>query len=154
MTSTRTSLAIGLLAIGGLVLAGCESRQDIRGYRFDEERLARVKVGQSSQDEVQNILGSPSSVSTFADRNNTWYYISANTETFAFFKEEVTAQKVVAIEFDENGRVKQVHQYGLQDGREITPNARETPTRGKELGFFEQFFGNIGRFNKPRPPGT
>ncbi|MBI3199515.1 MAG: outer membrane protein assembly factor BamE, partial [Rhodospirillales bacterium] len=45
-----------------------------------------------------------------------------------------------------------VKRWGMQDGKPIEPVARVTETRGKELGFLEQIFGNIGRFNKA--PGT
>lgn len=145
---------LALLMGAGLALAACETRQEARGYRFDEDRLAQIKVGSSSQDEVLEILGSPSSLSTFTERNNTWYYIASNSEAFAFFREEITDQKVVAIDFDENGRVAELRRFGLEDGVQVKPIARETPTRGKELGVFEQFFGNLGRFNRGSLPGA
>ncbi|MCW5752040.1 MAG: outer membrane protein assembly factor BamE [Alphaproteobacteria bacterium] len=146
--------ALALLLVSSLAMVGCETRQETRGYRFDEERLAQIKVGTSSQDEVLEILGSPSSLSTFSERNNTWYYIASNSEAFAFFREEIKDQKVVAIDFDENGRVAELRRYGLEDGVQVKPVGRETPTRGKELGVFEQFFGNLGRFNRGSLPGA
>lgn len=156
MSSRLCSMTVrGILAVSlFIVVAACGTRQELRGYRFDEDRIAKIKVGEMNQNQVANIMGSPSSVSTFADRNNTWYYISTETEGTAFFRDEIKAQKVVAIDFNEDGQVTQVRRYDLRDGREITPVERETPTKGRELGVLEQFFGNLGRFNRPRPPGT
>lgn len=145
---------LGAVVILVSLAGACGSRQEARGYRFDEERIAQIKVGETNQNQVSDIMGSPSSVSTFADRNNTWYYISTQTEGTAFFKDEVKAQLVVAVDFNEDGRVTQVRRYDLRDGRGVTPVERETPTKGRELGVLEQFFGNLGRFNRPRPPGT
>ncbi len=130
-----------------IALLGCARTQDVRGYVPDEELLADLQPGQQSRDQVVAMLGSPSSVATFQEKSDTWYYITTRTKHFAFFDDEIIDQRVVAIEFDDAGRVKQVRHFGLDDAREIEPIERETPTRGKELGFFEQLFGNIGRFN-------
>jgi hypothetical protein len=40
-----------------------------------------------------------------------------------------------------------VKKLGLEDAQQVALNSNETPTAGKELGFFEQLFGNVGRFN-------
>ena len=130
-----------------VALLGCVRTQNVRGYVPDEELLADLRPGQQSRDQVVAMLGSPSSVATFQEKSDTWYYITTRTKHFAFFDDEIIDQRVVAIEFDDAGRVKQIRRFGLDDARAIEPVDRETPTRGKELGFFEQLFGNIGRFN-------
>jgi len=151
----RTCIRLALVCAVALSVAACETRKEARGYRFDEDRIARLKAGETTQDQVQQIMGSPSSASTFNQVNNVWYYIETQTEAFAFFPEKTRAQRVLAIEFDESAVVKDVRNYDLKDGKPITPVARETATRGKDLGVIEQLFGNLGRFNRPaRPPGT
>ena len=132
-----------------VALLGCTRVQDVRGYVPDEELLADLQPGQQSRDQVVAMLGSPSSVATFETKSDTWYYITTRTEHFAFFDDEIIDQRVIAIDFDDAGRVKQVRRFDLDDAREVEPVERETPTRGKELGFFEQLFGNIGRFTNP-----
>ena len=57
------------------------------------------------------------------------------------------ALAAVAIDFDSAGRVSDVRRYGLDDGREIQPVDRATPTKGREVTLLQQLFGNIGRFN-------
>ena len=144
-TGIRLTVSAAALAVA-LIAAGCSKTQAVRGYVPDDELLAQLQPGQQTRDQVAQILGSPSSISTFEERNDTWYYITRRTEQFAFFDEEVLDQRVVAIDFDEDGRVQEVRRFGLEDGQEVNPVDRKTPTRGRELGFFEQLFGNIGRF--------
>lgn len=129
-------------------LVGCARVQEVRGYVPNEELLADLKPGKQSRDQVMEMLGSPSSVATFEEKSNTWYYITTRTEHFAFFDDEIIDQLVVAIDFDESGRIQHVRRFGLDDAQIVDPVDRKTPTRGKELGFFEQIFGNIGRFNQ------
>jgi outer membrane protein assembly factor BamE (lipoprotein component of BamABCDE complex) len=142
MKITALSLA------AALVLASCASRTYVAGYVPDEDLIAELQPGKQSKSDVEKLLGTPSSLASFEDRTNTWYYISSKTETIAFLSPEVTERTVVAVEFDDNGIVKLVRRYKIEDGREVDIVERITPTRGKELGFFEQMFGNLGRFNK------
>ena len=64
------------------------------------------------------------------------------------FEPKIVDRHVVAVEFDETGVVKEVRQYDEQDGRRIDPVERVTPTAGNEMTILDQFFGNLGRFNK------
>lgn len=147
---TATAIALTL----SLSILGCETQREARGYRFDEDRLAQIEEGKSTQDDVQQIMGSPSSQSTFAQLENTWYYIETKTIYFAFFKETPRAQRVLAVVFNPDGVVQELREYNLGDSYSVSPVSRETPTRGKELGVLEQFFGNLGRFNaKKGAPG-
>jgi len=94
---------------------------------------------------VSQLLGTPSSVSTFGDK--TWYYISRRTEQTAFFNPQVLDQQVIVVGFDEGGIVRNVQHLNLADSRPVDPSPRETPSAGKELGFVEQLLGNLGKFN-------
>ena len=149
-----TRISLITVALAATALAACSPRQDFRGYAFDEPTLEKIKPGAQTQAQVAQLLGSPSSISTFTEANNTWYYIYKETETTAFLAPEVVDQKVVAIDFDDKGKVKDLRRYTLKDGKPVEPISRETPTRGRELGFFEQIFGNIGRFGSPKNTGT
>jgi outer membrane protein assembly factor BamE (lipoprotein component of BamABCDE complex) len=137
-----------LAAVLILMLAACAPRQDYRGVTIEEDKLKQIQVGQSTEAQVGALLGSPSTSSTFPDWGVTYYYISSETEAVAFLAPELIDQQVVAIAFDKDGKVKDVKRYGLKDGKQIAFIQRETPTRGKELTFLEQIFGNFGRFTK------
>jgi outer membrane protein assembly factor BamE (lipoprotein component of BamABCDE complex) len=133
--------------IAGLALVACTPQVSNHGYRLDEAALAQVAPGRTSREEVLQLLGSPSSLTTFD--GSSWYYVSQRTERMSFYQEEVVNQDVVAISFDEFGTVSQVDRHGLDRAQEVSLVDRETPTSGSELSVFEQFVGNIGRFNPP-----
>lgn len=140
-------LMLGLALVGPLLLAACAEREYRGGFVLEEETLNRIKVGETTQRQVAATLGSPSSISTFNANNDTWYYISKETRAMAFLTPEVIDQQVLAIDFDPQGRVKDIRRYGLKDGREIAFVDRSTPTRGRELTILQQLLGNLGRFN-------
>jgi len=139
----RLPLAATALAV---LLSACAPNLVQRGNLPDPELLSRIQPGSQTRNQVADLLGSPSSIATFGDE--VWYYISSQTQTIAFYEPEVLEQKVVAIAFDGDGRVKTVRTYGLEDAQEIEPVARITPTGGREITVLEQLIGNLGRFSK------
>lgn len=145
----RPALRALALAAAGLLtaaaLAACAPTVETRGNLPPPERLAQIRPGQQTRDQVAQILGTPSTLSAFGDP--TWYYISYRTETTAFFRPEEVDRTVVAVDFDGGGRVQAVRTLGLEDGREVEFADRETPTAGKELTILQQFLGNLGRFS-------
>lgn len=144
MSFRFAALLIPTLLLG---VAACAPRQDFRGIAIEEEKVALIKVGQSSEAQVNALLGSPSTISTFPDWGTTYYYISSQTDTVAFLAPELIDQQVLAISFDKDNRVKELKRYGMKDGKQVAFVERETPTRGKEMTVLEQVFGNLGRFN-------
>lgn len=133
-----------------LSLVACAPITNQRGNLPDPDLLGQIEPGAQSRGDVANILGSPTSISSFG--GEIWYYISAQTETVAFYEPEVIDQRVVAIAFDNDGMVASIRTYGLDDARDIEPEERVTPTGGREMTFLEQLVGNIGRFSDR--PGT
>jgi outer membrane protein assembly factor BamE (lipoprotein component of BamABCDE complex) len=131
-----------------LMLGACESRISTRGNLPDPDLLASIEPGEASRDEVALLLGSPSSVAMF--ENETWFYISQRTETFAFFEPEVMERQVIIVQFDNAGVLKTVATRDIADGQNVLPVERETPTLGNEPTLFQQFFGNLGRFNNKK----
>ena len=123
--------------------AACTPTTDLRGHKLPPELLAQVKVGLSTQDEVQAILGSPSSTMTYGTQ--TWHYVFERTETTSFLTPEIKEYTTVTIVFDDAGRVKQIDKSGLNDLTDVTMVSRETPTAGKEMSFMEQMLGNVGK---------
>jgi outer membrane protein assembly factor BamE (lipoprotein component of BamABCDE complex) len=140
-------VAAPIAVIAALGLTACAANVSTHGHRLDAAALAQIEPGQSSQGDVLQLLGSPSSLATFDDR--TWYYVSQRTETHSFYSTTVVSQDVVAIVFDDQGLVRHVGRHDLNGARDIDLVDRETPTAGNELTVLEQFLGNIGRFNPP-----
>jgi outer membrane protein assembly factor BamE (lipoprotein component of BamABCDE complex) len=142
---TLRKLTSSGVIISLVLLGGCLARVETRGNLPDPELLSSLESKNATQNEVSQILGSPSTVAMF--ENETWFYISERTETLAFFKPEVMERQVVILVFDTDGTLKEVDIRDLTSGQMIDPVDRETPTLGIESGIFDQLFGNLGRFN-------
>ncbi len=134
-------------AATGLVMSGllaCAPVIDNRGYVFDESLLPQLVVGTTSEADIINIMGSPSTVSTLND--GAYYYISSRFITEAYRAPRETERRVLAIFFDEDKKIRDLGFYTLEDGNIVTIVERTTETQGRELTFLQQIFGNLGRF--------
>jgi outer membrane protein assembly factor BamE (lipoprotein component of BamABCDE complex) len=140
--------SIAIVALGALVVGACDPIVDVRGHVPTPGTMQKLEVGTQSRDDVLRLLGSPSSIGNFGD--DVWYYISQRQESVAFFEPKISEQKVTAIYFGENGRIKEIKTYGLKDAKDPGMVDRKTPTAGKELTVLDQIFGNIGRFGAPK----
>lgn len=141
----RQAIAV---AVAAASLGGCGlGFTDVRGYVPDEERLVRLEPGRQTRDDVQELLGTPASQGVF-DAEQSWYYIMRKTHQFAFLQPEVLEQRVVVVHFDNEGTLRDVRRYTLEDGMVVDPVTRRTPSPGKELTFLEQLLGNVGKFNR------
>ncbi len=125
----------------------CAPKIDKRGHVDVQKNLEKITVGRSYRQDVMQLLGSPSTASTFGEER--WYYVTAEREAFGFLAPEITRQQVTQITFNEDGMVTDIQKRSIKDRRDIEITQDTTPTEGHELGFFEQLLGNVGRFNKP-----
>ncbi|MEO3387627.1 outer membrane protein assembly factor BamE [Mesorhizobium sp. CAU 1741] len=151
---------MALVAAGtALLLAGCNAGEALRasetishGYVVDEETIAMVPVG-SSREQVLLALGSPSTTATFG--NEVLYYVSQTRKrSFAFSRPQVVSQSVLAVYLGEDGRVTNLANYGLQDGKVFDFISRTTPTGGAEESFIGQLItGVAGGTSAPSFPG-
>jgi outer membrane protein assembly factor BamE (lipoprotein component of BamABCDE complex) len=132
-------------AILATTLSGCMVGEDIHhGYVVDERALAQVKPGMSAE-QVLQILGTPSTVSTVG--NKSWYYISqVKSRTLHFMGDTVTDQRVTAVYFNNGLRVERIALYGLQDGKVFDFISRRTEAGGREANFVSQLFRGLGSF--------
>ena len=136
------------MAAVALAVVACSPRIDSRGNLPDPDKLAEIKPGKHSRNDVAEILGSPSSIAVFDQE--TWYYISKRTEAVAFFEPDVAERQVVIVRFNKKGVVTGVETLGLEQGHAVEAVERKTPTAGAELSIMQQLLGNMGRFNKPK----
>jgi outer membrane protein assembly factor BamE (lipoprotein component of BamABCDE complex) len=129
-------IAFAVLA-SGLVL-GCTPVVNQRGYLPDPIGEAAIKVGTDTKTTVQDRLGDPSTQATFG--GDVWYYISSVEQQIAFFDPRVETRSIMAVRFDKDGKVRDIHHYGLKDGHVVAFETRETPAKGRELTFLQQLF--------------
>jgi outer membrane protein assembly factor BamE (lipoprotein component of BamABCDE complex) len=132
-------------AVAGL--SACGNTVQLRGNTPEPEDIAEIQLGVHSRQDVIDLLGSPSTVSTFEDRR--WYYIGQKTQEVAFMKPEVLDRSVLVITFDEVGLVESTSNYSMADAQDVDPVDRITPTEGRDLTLLQQLFGNVGKFSNP-----
>jgi outer membrane protein assembly factor BamE (lipoprotein component of BamABCDE complex) len=157
--ATRSAPLLASL-LAALVLAGCNTVESLTpgetlssGYVVDEETLALVPVG-SSREQVLLSLGTPSTTATFD--TEVFYYISQTRHRpVAFMQPRVVDQRVLAVYFGADGRVTQIANYGLQDGRVFDFISRTTPTAGRDQNFIQQLISGVASGGStPNPFGA
>ncbi len=140
-----------------IALSACAPIVEVRGFIPDAEKTDALKKGVDNHSTVQEALGTPTAKSTFDDE--TWYYISERAERIAFLEPEILDRQVLTLTFDpDTSKLKDIGRYSLKDGLVVTLIERTTPAKGRELSFFQEVFGNIGRIgtlpnNQQQSPG-
>lgn len=131
-----------LIVVGSL--PACISVRTNHGYILErDQQELTAEAGFDTKESVLAKFGEPSIIGTF--NRDAWYYLNAADASRAFFKPRTQRRNVTAFYFDGEGTVKKVENYDLNDGEEIQMVSRVTPTRGKELNFWEQLLGNVGQ---------
>lgn len=147
----RTCVVFISVASAFAGLEGCVSVRSSHGYILERGSYElAAEVGLDTKESVLAKYGEPSMVGTF--NANAWYYMATMDRARAFFRPETQYREIVAFYFDANNVVSDVQKLGLADGMSVKVVSRSTPTRGKELGFWEQLLGNVGRL--PTTPGN
>ncbi|MER8866072.1 outer membrane protein assembly factor BamE [Mesorhizobium sp. M0751] len=156
----RPGGAVSLLVIAA-ALSACNSSKMIgdlnpsetltQGYVIDQQSIDLVPVG-SSREQVLLALGTPSTKATFD--NEAFYYISQTRKRYvAFDKPRLVDQHVLAVYFGDDGRVTQIANYGLKDGKVFDFISRTTPTGGKDQNFLSQIISGASKL-APGVPGA
>ncbi len=163
ISRARPFLRLSFLAFmsgAAIGISGCNVAEDLtpgetltQGYVLDEKQLELVPVG-SSREQVLLALGSPSTTATF-DSNDVFYYISQTRHRgAAFMKAKLVNQRVLAVYFGDDGRVADIRNYGLKDGKVFDFISRTTPTGGKDQNFLSQLLTGVAGGGAPSLPGS
>jgi outer membrane protein assembly factor BamE (lipoprotein component of BamABCDE complex) len=134
---TRAPASLLAAALLAASLSACATPY-MQGNAVDPELLSQIKPGDSTKQQVQTLIGTPSSISTFDP--NTWYYISKETKRYGFLDPKVVEEKVIEVDFDKTNKVLAIHSFGKGDMRDVELVSRTTPTRGKSLGVVDQLW--------------
>jgi outer membrane protein assembly factor BamE (lipoprotein component of BamABCDE complex) len=134
---------IGAVVAAAMLMTGCTSIINHKGYLSDEVVLRSVQPGVDNRTSVERTLGQPSFTSPFGDP--VWYYVSSTTSQRPFTTPKITGQSVLAVRFDAAGNVVAADRTGVDLVAYISPDDDETPTLGRDRGFLEDLFGNIGQ---------
>ena len=132
-------------AIAGLVLVlgACSPTIEHRGYIAKPGAFNQISSGMSKL-EVEGILGSPSTTASVNFQGDSYYYITSVTESRAFLKPKETKREVIAIRFNQLDQVQSFAQYGLQDGRIIDVNTRQSVVVGEDTSILTRLLRGVG----------
>ena len=139
------------IVLGSLILAGCAQVRGQQGYITDPTIMAAIAPGVDNRQSVVASLGRPTFVGQFDE--SVWYYVSRQTRQYGFSNPRPRDQQVMRIRFDQAGNVTAVDRTGLELVANVSPDGDKTPTLGRERGFFEEIFGNIGAVGAPGAGG-
>ena len=143
---TSLIIAASLVAATG----ACAPVVATQGFQVVDVKPQDIESGVDTRETVLTKLGTPSTTSTF-EAENVWYYLTQTTQRYTYNNQQVSQRTVTEITFNEaDGKVASVRNLGLDDGRQIAMERRETPTRGRQLTILEQLLGNVGRGQLPR----
>jgi outer membrane protein assembly factor BamE (lipoprotein component of BamABCDE complex) len=135
----RAAVVLGVAAM----LPACSAIRESRGYIVDPLLADVVQPGIDNQRSVEGALGRPTFTSQFGEP--TWYYVSSVTGQRPFSRPKIRQHSVLAVRFDEGGKVVKVERTGVDKVTYLDPDGDKTPTLGRERGFLEDLFGNIGQ---------
>lgn len=139
------TITIGVLLLGSVALGGCLEQRNFQGYQIPHDAERQVPVG-ASREQALLAFGTPTTIAEFG--NEVFYYISqVSSRPVAFARSKVVDQRVLAVYFDDQERVQQIANYGLQDGRVFDFVSRTTPTGGSDVSFVSQLLSAAGRTN-------
>lgn len=146
------SAALATAVAAALLISGCASIRDQQGYVLDEALVTSVQPGIDNKDSVLATLGRPTFTGQF--NANDWYYVSRMTKNLAFNAPKAKRQTVLRVSFDQAGNVTAVDRKGMEQVVSIAPMNDSTPTLGRDRGFIEELFGNIGAVGAGGMGGT
>lgn len=142
---SRKVFPLAGVAVLALHIAACTPIVETRGNLLSPTKMEQVEVSQSIRADVERIWGPPTTVSPF--NPNIWYYIGETTSQQGVFEAEVKERQIVQVTFDDNNTVTEIAVLDPEQARDVDFVDRRTPTAGREFTAFEQFVGNLGKFN-------
>ena len=144
-TTRRRLIALTLALPLAAATAGCTRMYRNHGYVPTDDELAMVVVGQTSQAELEGLIGRPGSEGVLT--GSSWYYVGSRWEHYGMNPPREVSRQVVAVSFAENGTVTNVERFGLERGRIVTLSRRVTDSGVTGVSLAGQLLGNLGNFN-------
>lgn len=132
----------GALMALAVLVGGCASIEDHRGYLVDPALVDSVSPGIDNKLSVERALGRPTFTSQFGAP--AWYYVATDTRQAPALRPKPVDQTILKVTFDKAGNVATVERSGMEHVVQLDPDGDKTPTLGRDRSFFEDLFGNIG----------
>ncbi|MES2337893.1 MAG: outer membrane protein assembly factor BamE [Pseudomonadota bacterium] len=134
--------AAALLLLAGVAASACTPLRGHQGYIVDVDLVNSIQPGVDNRATVQQVMGMPTIAGQFGQGD--WYYVARDTRNMSYNTPKAVAQTTLRVRFDAAGTVTAIDRLGLEQVASIDPYGKKTPTLGRERGFFQDLFGNIG----------
>lgn len=134
-----------------LFLSSCANKITSGNY-VSEENLAKIQQQRMTNAQIIELAGPPSVIQY--DKNESvgkkWIYVGRKYIKRAFFNPKIVNQEVVVIEFAsaEFEDSKYMVEKFVDGYKQFAVERKVTKDYVPQKGYFSQFFGNLGRFNK------
>ena len=140
----NTLLSSAFMLFLSVFINGCTPTVAQRGNMIKDYQLSELVPTIHTQSDVLRIMGSPTTKAPFD--SSTWYYIGQETEKHGILDPELTKERIIVAQFDQEGILQSVKD--MSSGRVDVPIERsKTPTHGNDVTVIQQFLGNLGKFN-------
>lgn len=150
VSSTRAAFGLGLAM--ALAASACTPLRSHQGYVVDVDLVNAIQPGVDNRQSVLQTLGTPTIASQF--NGGDWYYVARDSRNLGFNLPHPSSQITLQISFDPAGNVTTIRRGGLDQVASISPYGKTTPTLGRQRGFFQDLFGNIGAVGAPGAGGA
>lgn len=145
MTAGMKRMKTAIMGACLLLAVACTTQYRNHGYVPLPEDLEKIKVGVDNKDSVLETVGSPSASGVLNDTG--YYYVRTQVRHYGARKPKVVDRRVVAINFDSRGIVRNVSEYSLEDGKIVPLNRRVTDNGIEDKSVLQQIVRNIGNFS-------
>lgn len=132
-----------------LVITACAPIMRVHGYVPNQADLDSLAVGADTKSSVEDILGHPSDTGVLD--SDAWYYVESTVKSFLYYEPEVVERRVLVLDFDENDVLRDIAEFGLEDGRVVNLQSRVTPIDGRRTSVLNRLFRNVGAVTPPLP---
>ncbi len=132
------------------LLCGCITREYKSGIPIRQSQITQIKNATSKKD-IYEILGSPASINFVG--NEKWFYYTAEGDIFAFLDPMFSKYEILSIQFNANDEIEKIKLTNISNKKiQINEDKKTQLPSAIELNFFQELFGNIGKFNSSGVP--
>ncbi len=132
-----------LAAFVFIALTSCESKTATHGNSIDQATLDKIRIGESTRNDLLAIFGKPSFNGAF--NSGKIYYVSQFMVEPAGGIKQTETRQIVAFTFNEDNIVSMIDLIDETSGKSVVYLDDKTPTPGDNFGMLDQVFSNLKR---------
>ena len=129
-----------------IFITSCSLNKVIKkhGVRNLEEKQAKLIIEKTNKNDIQKILGPPSTKSTFD--NDVWIFIEreiTNEKLIKLGKEKLITNNVLILEINSNGQLIEKKFYDMNEMNEIKLSSMKTENKYGKKSFVYDFLSSM-----------